>query len=318
MSLGKAQPCFPLRSHPAPCRHVPLRIGRSLASGPALRHGSATMRPSISRTRQACLLAAAFLCVLCPTLPSSAQVSVDQGALDSLGSPAAPARVAPAARLPAPERHPPTRRDTRSLAKPRTPPPRPPVIPVAPPPKAALPPAEPTVPTRPTPPPPVPVVPDAPDTVGAIPGGMRVTFGADRSDLNPATVSALRDLARTVKADPAATLDVNAWSAGTPDDPSTPRRLSLARALAVRAVLISEGIASPRIYVRALGTDGGDTPDRAEITRTVVAATLPAAPAAGQPAPQTGPGGKPAPSASAPTASAPAASAGAATPARKR
>ena len=123
----------------------------------------------------------------------------------------------------------------------------------------------------------MPVVADAPDTVSPLPGGLRVGFGAGRSDLNPAAVAALRDLAAPLKADPAATLDVNAWSAGTADDPSTPRRLSLARALAVRAVLISEGIASPRIYVRALGSDGAAPPDRAEVTRTATA-TPPAAP----------------------------------------
>ena len=149
----------------------------------------------------------------------------------------------------------------------------------------------------------MPVVADAPDTVSPLPGGLRVGFGAGRSDLNPAAVAALRDLAAPLKADPAATLDVNAWSVGTTDDPSTPRRLSLARALAVRAVLISEGIASPRIYVRALGSDGGDPPDRAEITRTAASAPPAAASPAAQP---PGSGCKPA------------AAAPATTPARKR
>ena len=280
------------------------------------------MRPSTSRMRQARLLAAAFFYTLCPIPPSSAQVSVDQGALDSLGNPAPPARVAPPARPPAPEQHPPPRHDApRAPVKPKTVPGRPPVIAPAAPSKAVLPPFEPTVPTRPTPPPPVPLVPDAPDTVSAIPGGTRVTFGAGRSDLNPAAVDALRTLAQTAKADPAATLEIDAWAAGTPDDPSTPRRLSLARALAVRAVLISEGIASPRIHPRALGIDTGDTPDRAEVTRTTPAGTPPPTPAApAQPSPHPGPGGKPAASSPTPAPPAPAkaASAGAAIPASKR
>ncbi len=258
------------------------------------------MRPSISRTRQACLLAAAALCVLCRSSLASAQVSVDQGALDSLGSPAAPAARPPAtATRPATRPAAPHRDTPRSPAKPKAAPARPPAIPVAPPPRAALPPAEPTVPTRPTPPPPVPVTADAPDTVGTVPGGLRIGFGAGRSDLNPAAVTALRTLAGPLKTDGAATLDVNAWSAGTADDPSTPRRLSLARALAVRAVLISEGIASPRIYVRALGSDGGDPPDRAEVTRTAPAA--PASPPSPPPARPAGTGGKPATPAPAPT-----------------
>ena len=257
--------------------------------------------------------------MLCSTLPSSAQVSVDQGALDSLGTPAPPARATPAAKPSAPERHLPPRHDApRAPAKPKTQSSRPPVIAPAAPPKAVLPPFEPTVPTRPSPPPPVPVVPDAPDTVSAIPGGTRVTFGAGRSDLNPAAVDALRELARTAKADPAATLEIDAWAAGTPDDPSTPRRLSLARALAVRAVLISEGIASPRIHPRALGIDTSDTPDRAEVTRIVTAGTPPPTPA--QPDPRPGPGGRLAasPSTSPPSAPAQAVPSGAATAASKR
>ena len=83
---------------------------------------------------------------------------------------------------------------------------------------------------------------------------------------------------------------MNAWSAGTPDDPSTPRRLSLARALAVRAVLISEGVASPRIYVRALGADGGDPPDRAEITRAAAPAPAPGPGPPSSPGRPTSPG----------------------------
>ena len=125
------------------------------------------------------------------------------------------------------------------------------------------------VPTaQPIAPPPVPVAADAPGAVSAVAGGRRVTFGADRTDLNPATESALREFARSVKEGEAA-VNVNAFAAGGPEDPSTPRRLSLARALAARAVLISEGIPSARIYVRALGAAGGDGPaDRVDVTAT--------------------------------------------------
>ncbi len=117
----------------------------------------------------------------------------------------------------------------------------------------ALPPPAVNVPTA--PPPPLPVVPiadDAPDVAEPIPNGLRVTFGKDRADLNPAAVAAIREVAAQAKTKPGA-LDVTAYAAGSPDDPSTPRRLSLSRALAVRAVLLHEGIESPRIYVRALG-----------------------------------------------------------------
>ena len=53
---------------------------------------------------------------------------------------------------------------------------------------------------------------------------------------------------------------------GTPEDPSTARRLSLSRALAVRSALMADGVASSRIYVRALGATGGDeAPDRVDL-----------------------------------------------------
>ena len=138
--------------------------------------------------------------------------------------------------------------------------------------------------SRPPPPPPVPVNADAPGTASPIPaGGVRVTFGPDRQDLNPATVDAIRAYGESVKNNPAAALNVLAYAAGAADDPSTPRRLSLARALAARAVLINEGLPSTRIYVRALGTNAGDGPaDRVDVLPAAAPTppTTPTAPAA--------------------------------------
>jgi len=58
-----------------------------------------------------------------------------------------------------------------------------------------------------------------------------------------------------------------AYAAGRPEDPSTARRLSLSRALAVRAALMADGISSNRIYVRALGAQASDGPaDRVDIS----------------------------------------------------
>jgi hypothetical protein len=50
-----------------------------------------------------------------------------------------------------------------------------------------------------------------------------------------------------------------AYASGNADDGNQARRLSLSRALAVRAYLIQEGIASGRLEVRALGnrSEGG-------------------------------------------------------------
>jgi outer membrane protein OmpA-like peptidoglycan-associated protein len=112
----------------------------------------------------------------------------------------------------------------------------------------------------------VPLAADAKGSPTAIAGGLRVTFGPDSSDLNPATDAAIRDLAARLKPQDTTTITINAYAAGTPDDASTARRLSLARALAARAVLINAGIPSTRIYPRALGAAGGDAgPDRVDV-----------------------------------------------------
>ncbi len=230
---------------------------------------------------------AVLLCTLLAS-PALAQVSVNQGALDQLhpaapaARPAAPpatatatppgtARPRPAAR-PAPRSTPhPT---TPAAARPGTPvkPPRfgpshPVTIAPAAPPAAVLqpPPPPPPVPAQPAPPP-VPVVTNAVGEVSPLPNGVRVTFGGGKADLNAATLQAIQALARTLRDKPGADITLYAYAAGVPDDPSTPRRLSLSRALAVRAVLISEGIASTRIYPRALGAPADGPADRLDAT----------------------------------------------------
>lgn len=126
-----------------------------------------------------------------------------------------------------------------------------PVMPLAPPAPPVIPPPI-AVPTRPPPPPPVvEVVADAQGVASKTDAGWRITFGPGKSDLNPAMVRALRDLARALPAQ--ASVTVSAFAPGAPEDPSSSRRLSLARGLAVRGVLITEGLASTRITVRALG-----------------------------------------------------------------
>ena len=120
---------------------------------------------------------------------------------------------------------------------------------------------------KPPPPPPVPVRADAPGAATDITGGTRVTFGPGVSDLNPATLAAAKAIATRASADPALIITITAWAPGTADDPSTPRRLSLDRALAVRAVLINAGVVSERIRAVAKGmSDFGNGPtDRADI-----------------------------------------------------
>ncbi|MDE2335555.1 MAG: OmpA family protein, partial [Rhodospirillales bacterium] len=124
------------------------------------------------------------------------------------------------------------------------------------------------VPVRPQrPPPPATVAADAPGTAAPLPYGMRLTFGPGRAELNPRTYAALQAVLAAAR--PGTDFTVRAYAAGDPHDPSVARRLSLARALAVRSVLIHGGIASARISVLALGAaPPGAAPDRVDVSET--------------------------------------------------
>ena len=217
--------------------------------------------------------------------PAQGQVSVDQRALQGLdagpatnqakGNRSRPqrqrARPAPAKPQTASTR--PTAPHAREPAAQQATPAKPaqatePAVPTAPPAVASVPPAVAVPIPAPQPPPPVPVSAGAAGDVNKVLGGIRVTFGPGSSELNPTTEAALRSLARTLKADAQASVNVLAYAAGSPEDPSTPRRLSLARGLAARAVLLNEGIASTRIYVRALGAPLPGAPaDRVDVVQ---------------------------------------------------
>lgn len=176
---------------------------------------------------------------------------------------------------------------------PQAPPPSPPPVPIAPPPAPTLPPPL-VVPIRPIPPPiPAAVVAEAAGEATAEADGLRVTFGPGSSDLNPKTDAAIRELVRRAPPFAGVTFSIVAVAPGTEEDPSTPRRLSLSRALAVRSVLITEGIASSRIYVKAMGANpqalSGGPPDRADITTSGASPTSGADPAAPKPGSNQGP-----------------------------
>jgi outer membrane protein OmpA-like peptidoglycan-associated protein len=206
--------------------------------------------------------------------------AVNNNALDAL-KPAAPAPRPQHPAQRAPQHHAPAPGPkTAARPPPPPPPPKPPAVPTAPPAIAAIPPAVAVPMQRPPEPPPIPVAADAPGDAAPLPGGLRATFGSGRSELNQATEAAIRGFARPLR-DTAQPVQVSAFAAGTPEDPSTPRRLSLARALAARAVLINEGIASTRIYVRALGSAAGDGPaDRVDLSAAPLAAPAATPPAA--------------------------------------
>jgi outer membrane protein OmpA-like peptidoglycan-associated protein len=215
-----------------------------------------------------------FFLVALISLPAYAQVSVDQRAIDQL-APAKPSNTpTPPAKPAAPAAKPyaPANKPAAPIAgqpqRPTTPP-----AATVPPPNLTLPPPI-VVPTRSeAPPSPPTLAADAPTTVERRKDGLRLVFGAGRSDLNPATDTGIDHLVHgdqtTAPTPDSASYTVTSYAPGTPEDASAPRRLSLARALAIRASLIAKGVASVRIYVRALGpTSPGfaDGPaDRADI-----------------------------------------------------
>ena len=235
--------------------------------------------------------------------PAGAQVTVDLRALDALPDrppapkPASPTPTRrprpapPAARAARPD---PRRRESRQARRrsPRRRRPRPPIRPRPPPPRPL--PAAPLMPATAPPPPPAaiaglpaaappavappvvapPVVappgvapgPATPPPPGAEPPSLTVLFPPSGSTLAPADAAAIARLAKATPETDQTAFTVLAYAAGSPQNPSAARRLSLARALAVRAALRAGGVPGGRIFLRAMGPAPGTGPaDRAEI-----------------------------------------------------
>jgi outer membrane protein OmpA-like peptidoglycan-associated protein len=97
-------------------------------------------------------------------------------------------------------------------------------------------------------------------------GVVTMPFAAGQAELPAGDQPALDRLAQQL-ANGEDRLQIRAYAGGSgADNGSGARRLSLSRALAVRAYLIDKGIRSTRIDVRALGTPtDGSPPDRVEI-----------------------------------------------------
>jgi outer membrane protein OmpA-like peptidoglycan-associated protein len=97
-------------------------------------------------------------------------------------------------------------------------------------------------------------------------GQVRVLFGSESADLPAEAEGPLRELAARMAGDEAMRLELLAYAAGDEDQSSRARRMSLSRALAVRAFLINEGVRSTRMDVRALGNNVEAEPaDRVDI-----------------------------------------------------
>ena len=251
---------------------------------------SSSLRPLYpDPMRRAAVLTAVLLCAAAPAL---AQVTIDLHALDALpaGKGPPPSRAAPRPALkprpqavakPAAQPAPPVATEQPATSPPQvatTTPASPPSPAAPPPPPAATLPngAPPTVTLppvslpaeQPAPPPPPPVSATAATNASALGNGLRLTFSPGEADLNPASIAAIDGIAQGLQSHADSSVNVVAYAAPTPDDPSTARRLSLSRALAVRSALIADGVNSSRIYVRALGgseTSGGPD-DRVDVT----------------------------------------------------
>jgi outer membrane protein OmpA-like peptidoglycan-associated protein len=96
-----------------------------------------------------------------------------------------------------------------------------------------------------------------------------VSFAPGAAALADSGTAEVRHLAAAVHPGPNTTFDVAAHAPASGDDPSAARRLSLDRALAVRAALIAVGVPAANVYLRALGAPPpaqADLADRATIT----------------------------------------------------
>ena len=218
-----------------------------------------------------------------PTRPAGGSPQPLASAPTAMAS-AAPLPAAPPAVSPPVVSQPPAAAAPAPVAPP-LPPPRvaaapPPAAPpvAAPPPRVAAAPQPVAPPVAAPPPAPAAAPPPPPPQTAARPpsaalpaaapvgAGPRLVFGAGSSELPAGADSTLKDMAQRLNADEALRLQVVAYADGTPEQASQARRLSLSRALTVRSYLISQGVRSTRIDVRALGTRATDgPPDRVDL-----------------------------------------------------
>ena len=97
---------------------------------------------------------------------------------------------------------------------------------------------------------------ELPPSMAALPqGSVRLIFRAGETALPPGAGDAIGALGRRLAAAHAGQgrVTVEAQASGPEGDGSAARRLSLARAQAVRAALVAGGLADTRVDIRALG-----------------------------------------------------------------
>jgi outer membrane protein OmpA-like peptidoglycan-associated protein len=203
--------------------------------------------------------------LLTAATPVLAQVTVDLHALQALPNRAAAGRAPRAPAQTAPGSATVVTRVAPTAAAPAAPAPQP-DLPEGVPDTALINPIAPPEPPVGAAPPPPPVSDTAATTAAPTTSGLRLTFAPEQSDLSPESSASIRQLTAAAPGGDSTTFNVLAYAPAKADDPSTARRISLSRAMAVRGALVADGVPSARIFVRALGEQYGDgPPDRVDI-----------------------------------------------------
>lgn len=116
-----------------------------------------------------------------------------------------------------------------------------------------------------------PAAPPAPPAASPAPSGgieppLTILFETESARLPDSIRASLSKLSDRLSGDTALQIQILAYAEGDEENASKARRLSLSRALAVRSVLIDQGVRSTRIEVRALGNKVPEGPaDRVDV-----------------------------------------------------
>jgi outer membrane protein OmpA-like peptidoglycan-associated protein len=104
------------------------------------------------------------------------------------------------------------------------------------------------------------------DTKAAAPEPIIVSYAGGGSAVPDASVTTLKDISDRMAADSNLRVQLFSYASDAEKNVSRSRRLSLERAVAVRKLLIDNGLDSTRIEVRALGDENnGGEPDRVDV-----------------------------------------------------
>jgi outer membrane protein OmpA-like peptidoglycan-associated protein len=115
--------------------------------------------------------------------------------------------------------------------------------------------------------PPAPVTPA--ETKPAAPKAEVVSYASGGSAVPEAALWMLKEMSSKMAADSNLRVQLFSYASDAEKNVSRSRRLSLERAVAVRKVLIDNGLDSTRIEVRALGDQNpGGEPDRVDVVLT--------------------------------------------------